>query len=87
MKYLEKLTQAHSKEEKAKIIKENRNNNVYLGKGGMDRKQYIQEIIRTKEVLPRVNLQRFNQSPSPKNQPPTYRGQLVDSIMLNPDTK
>jgi hypothetical protein len=41
MKYLERLTQAHSKEDKAKVIKENRNNNVYLGKAGMDRKQYI----------------------------------------------
>lgn len=45
--------QANSKEEKVKLIKENRNNNVYLG----DKQQYIQSIIKTKQVLPRIKLQ------------------------------
>ncbi len=51
--------QANSKEEKVKLIKENRNNNVYLG----DKQHYIQSIIKTKQVLPRIKLQfGYNQS-------------------------
>lgn len=69
--------------EQAKALKEKFNNNIYLGK--KDRKHYIQDIIKTKEVLPRVNLQFLREEPlnkAPRNFS-RGRGQLVDSYMYN----